>query len=230
MAVEVELLKAIPYFRGLGSDELEAVKQHVYEQMVDRSDMVILEDDPVQAVYFVVSGAIKVFKTSIEGKEQVLCIVRPGESFNDIAVFDGEPNPASAIAMTPTRLYAIAKNDVEKLVRDYPRIAANVIAVLAKKVRHFVSLVEDLSFRHVTGRLAKLLLEYAGDHKPTHAEGDARPRLTQQEMAAIVGTAREVVGRSLKALEEEGAIRMDRHRIVITNKKTLQELSGVTTG
>lgn len=230
MAVEIELLKSIPYFHGLGSEELEVVKERVYEQVMDRNDMVILEDDPAQAVYFVVSGAVKVFKTSIEGKEQVLCVVRAGESFNDIAVFDGGPNPASAIAMTPTRLYAIAKTDVEKLVGVYPGIAANVIGVLAKKVRHFVSLVEDLSFRHVTGRLAKLLLEYGKDHQSTDAQRDAKPRLTQQEMAAMVGTAREVVGRSLKALEEEGAIRMDRHRIVITNKKTLQELSGVTTG
>jgi len=229
MVIEVDLLKSIPYFQGLSSEELAAVKDRVFEQVVDRNDMVILEDEPPQAVYFVVSGAIKVFKTSIEGKEQVLCVVRPGESFNDVAIFDGGPNPASALAMTPTRLYGISKRDVERLLEENSTIAANVIAVLARKVRHFVSLVEDLSFRHVTGRLAKLLLEYAGDHEWSDAESTSRPRLTQQEMAAMVGTAREVVGRSLKVLEEEGAIKMNRHRIVITNKKTLQEMSGVPT-
>ena len=81
-----------------------------------------------------------------------------------------------------------------------------------------MSLVEDLSFRHVIGRVAKILLEYAGDG------AGPRPRLTQQDMAAMVGTAREVVGRSLKALEDEGAIRMERHRIVITDKEILKEM------
>ncbi len=230
MVVEVEILKSIPYFHGLSSAELQAVKERVFEQAIERNDMVILEDEPAQAVYFVVAGAIKVFKTSIEGKEQVLCVVRPGESFNDVAVFDGGPNPASALAMTPARVYGISKSDVEKLVREHSAIATNVIVVLAKKVRHFVSLVEDLSFRHVTSRLAKLLLEYAGDRELAATGDGSRPKLTQQEMAAMVGTAREVVGRSLKALEEEGAIRMDRHRIVVTNKKILEEMSGVSTG
>jgi len=230
MAIEIGLLKSIPYFLGLSAAELEAIRKHVFEQLVEKNDMILMEGDPANAVYFVVSGAVKVFKTSVEGKEQILCILKPGESFNDIAVFDGGLNPASAIAMTPVLLYGINKTNVETILREYPNLAANVIRILSKKVRHFVSLVEDLSFRHVTDRLAKLLLEYATDHGPIDGETGARPRLTQQEMAAVVGTAREVVGRSLKALEEEGAIRMDRHRIVIVNKKRLEQMSGVGAG
>jgi CRP-like cAMP-binding protein len=230
MAIEIDLLKSVPYFLGLSTAELEAIKQHVFEQSALRNDMILLEEEAAQAVYFVVSGVVKVFKTSVEGKEQILCIVRAGESFNDIAVFDGGPNPASVIAMTPVVLYGITKTDMETILRKHPDLATNVIKILSKKVRHFVSLVEDLSFRHVTDRLAKLLLKYATDHGRISEGVDQRPRLTQQEMAAMVGTAREVVGRSLKALEEEGAIRMDRHRIVIVNKKRLEEMSGVTAG
>ena len=230
MTVKIELLKSVPYFSGLSAAELEEVKQHVFEQAAERNDMILMEEDQANAVYFVVSGVVKVFKTSVEGKEQILCIVKAGESFNDIAVFDGGPNPASAIAMTPAVLYGITKTDMETILRKHPNLATNVIKILSKKVRHFVSLVEDLSFRNVTDRLAKLLLEYASDHGKMVEETGSRPRLTQQEMAAMVGTAREVVGRSLKALEEEGAIRMDRHRIVIVNKKLLQKMSGVTGG
>jgi CRP/FNR family transcriptional regulator len=227
MAIEIGLLKSIPYFLGLSTAELEAIRKHVFEQLVEKNDMILMEGDPGNAVYFVVSGAVKVFKTSVEGKEQILCILKPGESFNDVAVFDGGPNPASAIAMTQVLLYGMNKTSMEAILREYPNLAVNVIRVLSKKVRHFVSLVEDLSFRRVTDRLAKLLLEYATDHGPIGGQDGARPRLTQQEMAAVVGTAREVVGRSLKALEEEGAIRMDRHRIVIVNKKRLEQMSGV---
>jgi len=119
---------------------------------------------------------------------------------------------------------------METLLREHPGIALNIIKVLAGKVRHFVSLVEDLSFRHVTGRVAKLLLEYATNGSEEGKGKGPRPRLTQQDMAAMVGTAREVVGRSLKALEEEGAIRMDRHRIAIVNREVLEERSGVGGG
>jgi CRP-like cAMP-binding protein len=230
MAVEVEHLKSIPYLSGLGSGELEAIRQLVFERSADRGELILLEDEPTQTVYFVVTGVVKAFKTSAEGKEQILCILRPGDSFNDPSVFDGGPNPISAIAMSPVRLYGISKTDMETLLREHPRIALNIIKVLAGKVRHFVSLVEDLSFRHVTGRVAKLLLEYATNGSEEGKEKGLRPRLTQQDMAAMVGTAREVVGRSLKTLEEEGAIKMERHRIAIVDRKALEEMSGVGEG
>ena len=105
------------------------------------------------------------------------------------------------------------------ILRDHPQVALNVIKVLAARVRDLVSLVEDLSFRQVIGRVAKILLEYAGDG------AGSKPRLTQQEMAAMVGTAREVVSRSLRALEEEGVIRLERHRIVIMDRESLENLA-----
>ncbi len=227
MAVDIDLLRGIPYFAGLAEADLEAVSQRMFEQSIERGDMILMEEDPSEALYFVVSGAVKVFKTSIEGKEQILCLLRTGESFNDVPILDGGPNLASAVAITPVVLYGMTRSDIEDLLRENPKIAMNVIRVLSKKVRHFVSMVEDLSFRDVTSRVAKLLLDYATDHGASE-EGTERPRLTQQEMAAMVGTAREVVGRSLKVLEEEGAIRMDRHRIVVTNRKALQQMGGVT--
>jgi CRP/FNR family transcriptional regulator len=221
MAVQLEFLKSILYFSGLGIAELESIRKLVFEKTADRAEMVLLEGESAANLYFVASGAVKVFKTSAEGKEQILSIVRPGESFNDVPIFDGGPNPASARAMGPVLLYGIKKQDMKAVLRDHPQIALNVIKVLARRVRHLVSLVEDLSFRHVISRVAKILFE--------HIEGEMGrgPRLTQQEMAAMAGTAREVVGRSLKALEEEGAIKLDRHRIIITDKEVLQKIMEV---
>jgi CRP-like cAMP-binding protein len=221
MAVQLEFLKGILYFSDLGPAELESIKKLVFEKTADRAEMVLFEGEPATNLYFVASGAVKVFKTSVEGKEQILSIVRPGESFNDVAIFDGGPNAASARAMGPILLYWIKRNDMEAILRDYPQIALNVIRVLARRVRDLVSLVEDLSFRHVIGRVAKILFEHMG------GEMGRGPRLTQQEMAAMAGTAREVVGRSLKALEEEGVIKLDRHRIIITDKEALQKIMEV---
>jgi CRP-like cAMP-binding protein len=221
MAVRLEFLKSILYFSDLGLAELESIMKLVFEKTADRAEMVLLEGEPATNLYFVASGAVKVFKTSAEGKEQILSIVRPGESFNDVPIFDGGPNLASARTMGPVLLYGIKKNDMEAILRDHPRIALNVIKVLARRVRHLVSLVEDLSFRHVISRVAKILFEHIG------GEMGRGPRLTQQEMAAMAGTAREVVGRSLKALEKEGAIKLDRHRIIITDKEALQKIMEV---
>lgn len=222
MSVELEFLKGISYFAGIAEADLESIRKLVTEKTVTRGEMMILEGDTAKALYFVVSGALKAFKTSSEGKEQILSIVRPGGSFNDVSVFDNAPSPVSLQALGPVVLYELRRNDIEALLKKYPQVARNVINVLADRVRHLVSLVEDLSFRHVIGRVAKILLEHAGDGTGAGA------RLTQQDMAAMAGTAREVVGRSLKALEDEGAIRLDRHRIVIRNKEALSNMIGAS--
>ena len=220
MAVDVAFLKSTPYFSRLSCDELVLVQKLVFENKVKRGDVIILEGEPAEALYFVGSGAVKMFRTSVDGKEQVLNIVRPGESFNDVAIFGDGPNLASAQAMGPVIVYGIFKRDLLVFLQDHPQTALNVANILATQIRHLVSLVEDLSFKPVAGRVAKILLEYAGNG------AGPRQRLTQQDMAAIAGTAREVVGRSLKALETDGVIRMDHHRIVITDREALEDIAG----
>ena len=220
MVSKIELLISTPYFSGLSSAELEAVSKLVFEKRYDRGEMLLLEGEAATALYFVASGAVKVFKTSAEGKEQILSIIHPGETFNEVPVFNGGKNPASAQAMVPVTLYGIRKNDLEVMLRNYPQMALNVIKVMANRLRHLISLVEDLSFRRVIGRVARILLDYAGNGA---APGS---RLTQRDMAAMAGTAREVVSRSLKTLEEDGIIRIERHRIIIKNKEALTKMVG----
>jgi CRP-like cAMP-binding protein len=221
MVIQGEFLGSIPYFAGLGEPGLGLIRRYVYEKKAGRGELLLAEGNAADALYFVVEGVVKVFKTSPDGKEQILRIIRPGESFSDVPVLSGGVSLVSAAAMGPVVLYAIKKTDLEKVIREYPRLAFNIISVLSQRITELLSLVEDLSFRHVTGRVAKVLLEYAGDKI-----GD-RPRLTQQEMASMIGTAREMVGRSLKNLEGDGAIRMERNRIIITDLKALRETAGI---
>lgn len=218
MAIKQEFLESIPYFSGLNGAELDSIGQFFSERKVERGEIIQLEGQPVGELYFVASGAIKVFKTSAEGKEQILSIVRPGEAFNDIAIFDGGASPASVQAMTQVTLYGIGRSELHTLLRKYPRLSLNTTNVLAERTRQLMALVEDLSFRHVIGRVAKVLLENAGNGTAPGA------RFTQQEMASMVGSVREVVARSLKALEAEGAIRLERHRIRIMDKKALEAM------
>lgn len=209
------------YFSGLSVEELASIQEHIFEKAVTRGEIIAFEDEPARAVYFIISGVVKVFKTSPDGKEQIIYLARPGDSFNDVPVFAGGLNLASAEAMTQVVLYGVEKDVLEASLREYPKLAENVLKLLSQRVEQMISLVEDLSFRRVTSRVAKILLENAVD-----TDGQ-RHRLTQQDMAAMAGTAREMIGRSLKLLEDEGKVRLERNRVVITDKEALREIAGV---
>jgi CRP-like cAMP-binding protein len=179
--------------------------------------MIFWEGESADTLFFLISGIVKVFKTSPQGKEQIISFARPYEVLNDISIFDTGPNPVSAQASSTGMLFGIEKDKLESILRQYPRIAMSIIRVLTERTRQLLSLVEDLSFKHVIGRVGKILLGHAGD-------GDGKQKLTQQEMAAMAGTAREVVARSLKSLEERGIIQLERNRIVVKDKKALEEM------
>ncbi len=221
MAVQVDFLKSTTYFTGLSPAELASISAHFYERNVARGEIIESEGENCGVIYFVASGVVKVFKTSPDGREQILRLVRPGETFCEAPVLGNMPSLASAQALGPGVLYLISKADLEAVIQKFPRVAVNIIQSLSLRIRDLAALVEDLSFRNVISRIAKILLEYSGD-------GDTKPRLTQQDMAAMAGTAREVVGRSLKALEEAGSIKLDRHRIVIRDKRALGKVAGLS--
>jgi CRP/FNR family transcriptional regulator len=218
MTIDVMFLKSIPYFAVMNAVELDAIKPSFSEKTIQRGEVILMEGELSDTLFFVAAGAVKIFKTSAQGKEQILNIARPGEALNDIPIFDGGTNPINAQAMGPVTLYSIKKERLQSILQQYPNVALNTNKVLAQRMRQLVTLVEDLSFRHVLGRVTKILLTHTGD-----GAGNS-DHLTQQEMAAMAGTAREVVARSLKALEEQGFIRLERHRIVIADKKSLEEI------
>ena len=221
MPAPLDLLRGVPYFRPLPQAELERLQGRAINQGFTRGRIIMLENDPCPGLYLVESGRVKVFRTSTDGREQVLMLVGPGGAFNDVPVFDGGPNAAAAAAMERTSLYLIPSEHVLAALRAHPDAALAVAAEFARQLRFLAELVEDLSFRHVTSRVAKLLLEYA--EQP--GQSAPRPRLTQQDLASMVGSVREVVGRSLAALEREGAIRIDRARIVVTDREVLRRMA-----
>ncbi len=211
-----EFLRGLPLFQGLDDSAVEEISRLAQRLSYGPGQLIGLEGEPCTAVYFVAQGWVKVYKLSLEGREQVLTRLGPGDSLYLVPAFDGGPNPASAETLTKAVLYAFRREDFLWVVRRHPQMALAVLQDFAAKLRHLTALVEDLSLRTVEGRLAKLLLDLA-------AEGDVAPRrMTQQEMAAQLGTVREVVARALAELEREGLIRKERHRIVITDRAGLE--------
>jgi len=221
MPVEVEALRHITLFAQLGQEELAHVSAMTIERHYERGALIVLEGDPGGALHFVRSGLVKVFKTSPSGKEQVLRLIAAGYTFNDVPALDGGPNPASAAAMEPSIVYVIRRAELRTLIMTRPEVAEAVVRTLTSALRHLVALVEDLSLRHVTARVAKILL----DQEIASQEAQRAYHLTQQEMAALAGTAREVVGRSFKELEMAGAIEMRQGRAVVLNRERLRLLA-----
>nr|BBH93912.1 Crp/Fnr family transcriptional regulator [Thermogemmatispora argillosa] len=222
MAVDQEAIRRIPMFASLEAEDLARVAAVTRERRYARGELIIMEGDRGGALYYVQSGLVKVFKLSPDGKEQVLRLISAGYTFNDVPALDGGPNPANVAALEPSTIYIIGREELRRLIRERPAVAEGVIAALALALRHLVGLVEDLSFRHVTARVARILLE----QEQALAEGRQARRLTQQEMAALAGTAREVVGRALKELEAAGAISARQGRVLIVNQERLRLLAG----
>lgn len=221
MSVDTTALRRIPMFAALGPNDLAHVAAIAVERSYDRGDIIILEGDRAGALHFVRSGLVKIFKTSPEGKEQMLRLIGPGNTFNDVPALDGGPNPASAAALEPSVVYAVGSAELRRLIVERPGVAEAAVRTLAAALRHLVALVEDLSFRHVTARVAKILL----DQEAAAQQGQAPHRLTQQEMAAMAGTAREMVGRALKELEAAEAIEMRQGRAVVLDRESLRMLA-----
>ncbi len=221
MPVESEELRKASLFAPLSEDDMARVAAVTVERRYERGDIIILEGDRGGALYFVRSGLVKVFKSSPGGKEQVLRLIEAGRTFNDVPALDAGPNPASAAALEPSIVYATGGAELRRLIAERPGVALATVQALAGALRHLVALVEDLSFRHVTARVAKILVEQDASAGASGARGSAVHRLTQQEMAAMAGTAGEMVGRALKDLEATGAIRIQRGRITVDNRERL---------
>jgi CRP/FNR family transcriptional regulator len=211
--------QAVPWLGGVADAPLAEMVARARRRAYPAQATIFLEGDPVAGLYLVVEGVVKISRFSKEGREQILHLIHRGDTFNDVAVLDGGPNPATAIAQTDVVLSYLSRADVQAIALRYPDLAWALIESLARRARHLVGLVQDLSMRNVRGRLAHLLLEQA---QATGDDAIAR-MLTQEEMASRLGTVREVVGRALRGLANDGVIEFDRHRIVILDAERLAE-------
>jgi CRP-like cAMP-binding protein len=217
-AVSVKELHGLrsPFFDDLATDDLAALGAAMFQRQYPAGQIVLLEGAASSVLYVVQAGRLKLFKTSPRGREQVLRLLRPGDMFNEVAVFDEGPNPASAQTIEDCTLYLLRRRDLMRFVSERPGIALAITHTFAKRLREALALVEDLAFRDVTSRIAKILLE--------DQDGGA-PRLTQELLAAMAGSRREVVGRALKALSQDNAIKLERGRIHVKDREALQHLA-----
>lgn len=213
------LLRAIPYFAGLGEAELVEVRTRAVERRYEAGHIIFFEEDECAGLHLVVSGQARIYRVSLEGREQVLAILGPGDSCNEVPAVDGGPNPASCVALEPTIFWVFSRAALDELRQQIPGLNDAIITSLATRCRQLVQRVYSLSFLSVTARVAQFLIEQSEPGHPL-----SRRRWTQEEIAAEVGTVREMVGRALRLLSEDGLIRLERHRIFILDREGLRTL------
>ncbi|NJN97259.1 MAG: Crp/Fnr family transcriptional regulator, partial [Anaerolineales bacterium] len=208
------LLKAVPYFRALDDHALDNVGKEVITRHYQAGEIIFLEGEPDAGLHLVAEGLCKVYRLSEGGREHVLATLRPGDSCNEVPVVDGGPNPANFAALETSTVWVISAESLSRLRRQYTTLNEMIIKNLAMRCRQLVQRVYNLSFLSVTGRLAAFLLQQSD-------EASYR-RMTQDEIAAHLGTVREMVGRAFRELQEAELIAIDRHRIEILDRRGVE--------
>jgi CRP/FNR family transcriptional regulator, cyclic AMP receptor protein len=221
-------LAQVGLFTGLSEAELTFLAQRAVARKFSAGEIVFSEGDPCTGMYVVETGHIRIFKTSAGGREQVLSIDGPGGSVAELPVFDGGNYPASVSAVEDSTLLFISKKDFQALCLTHPQVALKVLRVVGARLRKLVGIIEELSFTTVRNRLAAFLVRLAQREGVRSAEGiEVTLPASNQELAAQIGTVRELVSRNLSRFQSEKLIQMDGRRIVIANLKALEaELEG----
>jgi CRP/FNR family cyclic AMP-dependent transcriptional regulator len=211
-----EILRKTPLFAGLTPDEMQALAARVIRRRFQRGELLFGEGDPCTGLFLVASGRIRIFKLSTSGREQVLAVEGPGSSFAELPVFDGGNYPAAASALEDTEVLFISRRDFQNFCREHPDVALKVIAVVGSRLRRLVGIIEELSFTTVRQRLIALLLRLA-QLSGTPSKAGVRVELTKshQDLAAELGTVRELVSRNLSRLQAEGFLEVDGRKIVV---------------
>lgn len=217
LETRIEALSHNRYLRGLENEVLTKLAGQTQLLSFENEESIILEGQPGQGLYIVESGRVKIFKGSPSGREMIINVVDAGDSFNEVPVFDQKHNPANVTAVMDTRLWLIDADALRGLIADHPQAAQQIIINLSQNLRMLVGKVAELSFYTVTARLALLLR----DLPESQLSGKGSARLTQDDLAARVGTVREVVARSLKELERCGVIQVERGKIKILDRDKL---------
>jgi CRP-like cAMP-binding protein len=212
-------LGSLPYFRAMSPDRLAALARHALCRHFAAQEMILIQGEPTSGLWVVEEGRVKVFRLSPDGREHILLLVGPGESFNDIPALDGGPNPANAVALSEVTAWTLSPDALLAELRADPDLALAVIGTLSQRMRGLVQQIEDLALYSVTARLARFLLKQMTD---TSLSG---PGVTRATIAAHLATTPETVSRSLRTLEEIGALRFDRQRIIIVREDLLRSVA-----
>jgi CRP/FNR family transcriptional regulator, cyclic AMP receptor protein len=221
------LLKSTDLFGPLGPRHIERLAACVVSKSVPKATAICAKGDPGSSLFVICHGAVKIAVPSVDGHDALFNLLSKGDIFGEIALLDGRPRTADAVAITDCELFVIERRDFLPIMREEPEVAVRMIEILCARVRQTTEQAENLMFMPLRGRLAKALLRLSA--------GDAQARerkavVTQKDLGNIIGMSRESTNRQLRVWEEQGWVRLERGGIVILAAKELERIAESDTG
>jgi CRP/FNR family transcriptional regulator, dissimilatory nitrate respiration regulator len=215
VAQRIDTLRGNTYFSELPESLLREVAQNTQLREYQRGDILFWEADPCDGLHIIENGSAKIYRLSPQGRQYIVRILQEGDTFAEVPAFDGGSNPVNVEALENCRAWVINGEKLRALVLQNPGFAQKVLANFGEMLRSLIRNVSEMAFYQVTHRLARLISEFPAEESRLH--------WTQEQLAAQLGTVREVVARSLKELERSGAIRIEDRRIHIADESLLRQ-------
>jgi CRP/FNR family cyclic AMP-dependent transcriptional regulator len=219
------VLEKTALFTSLSPSEIQQLAARTLRKLFSAGELLFSEGEPCKGLHIIARGKIRIFKTSMSGREQVLAVNTEGESVAELPVFDGGPYPASAVAMEETEIAFISRRDFQAYCMEHPEVSLKVLSVVGSRLRRLVGIIEELSFTTIRQRLISALIKLAqsgGKHTPRGIEFMLPG--SHQELANELGTVRELISRNLMRLQAEGLLDVDARQIVVKDLKGMTAL------
>jgi CRP/FNR family transcriptional regulator len=224
--MSIDLLKRCPLFAGLKEGDLTMIRTIAKPRQVIRKEILFGDGEEAKGFYVLLSGKVKLYKISREGKEQILHIVSAPDAFAEAALFLEGSYPAFAEALIDSQLLFFPKRDFIELIERNPQLSINMIVSLSHFLRKFASLIEELSLKEVSSRIAKYMIDLSiklskEGKNPKEVELD----LSKTQLASKLGTISETLSRTLSKMKAKGMIDVKKNKIIILNRNMLEELA-----
>ena len=219
------VLEKTALFSGLSQIEVQQLAARTLRKVFGAGELLFSEGEPCKGLHIIARGKVRIFKSSVNGREQVLAVNTSGESVAELPVFDGGSYPASAIAIEEAEIAFISRRDFHAYCLEHPEVALKVLSVVGSRLRRLVGIIEELSFTTIRQRLISALLKLAQTTgRPTPRGVEFLLPATHQELANQLGTVRELISRNLMRLQAEGLLEVDARQIVVRDIKCLSAL------
>jgi len=215
-------LKRVPLFADLAEAEISRFAEVTREREYPRNSVILFEDDPGDALYLVSHGQVKVVLIGEDGREVILSVLSDGDFFGEMSLIDDEPRSAHVIAMKDSHLLVLRRDDFQAQVQQFPAIALKLLKVLVHRLRRADVKIGGLVLLDVNGRVARLLLDLAGEAGGPHITR----KLTHHTIAQMIGSSRETVSRAMRELMDRRLIAVTRREITIQDRDGLAALAG----
>jgi CRP/FNR family transcriptional regulator, dissimilatory nitrate respiration regulator len=224
--MSIELLRRCPLFAGLKEEDLKQIRAIASLKQIKKKEILFSDGEETKGFYVIVSGKVKLFKVSPEGKEQILHIVSAPDAFAEAALFLEGTYPAFAEAMTDAQLLYFPKRDFIQLIEKNPQLSINIIVALSHFLKRFASLIEELSLKEVSSRIAKYVVDLSiKSSKEGKSPKEVELDLSKTQLALKLGTISETLSRTLAKMKAKRIIDVKKNKIIILNREALEELA-----